>query len=481
MESKGLSLDKAKPIIFISHRSTDKEVANMLAKFLYATGIPSDTVFCSSLPGNDVKKRISDEVKAALKASAVNIVILSQDYYQSAYCLQEAGVIWYRDDVPVVLVALKEINENNIYGFFDKNDILRRLDKDEDIWEIYEDVSKAVSAPYRRLGAIAKETAELMEQYAEFLKKRPAPETEPAVLTTDDTESKAVSTSHRRISVTALKSAKPMKRYADSQKTRETPKTEPATSSPDDAASNAVLDVSGNQNTEMTPIMTLQDAIISGHITDDERVVLYYLLEKSVRKASKDNIAHWLFRDEIYGVSVDNAFDMLLTFKCITFTDEKLELEINTFKEFILNKTSILSILKEGVDKHKKLASDTFKKLWENGGMSSTMMKLFIAYIIDKKITTFEDSMHDDSLIRSIKDWERKNSLNPILSKKYKDCISNFYRNGLVYHQLNGIYGAYYLHPSLEELLFNNSRSYRAYLDECKQWNRKRYLQGLPK
>ena len=35
--------------IFISHRSTDKDVADMLKDFLVATGIPNDKIFCSSL------------------------------------------------------------------------------------------------------------------------------------------------------------------------------------------------------------------------------------------------------------------------------------------------------------------------------------------------------------------------------------------------------------------------------------------------
>ena len=108
---------KVDPIIFISHRTTDKAVADMLVDFFSGTGIRKSVVFCSSLPGNDVDEKISGEVKRALKNSVINIAILSRDYYQSAYCLNEAGVLWYRDDVPVIPIALPEISENNMYGF----------------------------------------------------------------------------------------------------------------------------------------------------------------------------------------------------------------------------------------------------------------------------------------------------------------------------------------------------------------------------
>lgn len=64
---KNITQEKENSIIFISHRSTDKAIADMLVDFFVGTGIPKRSVFCSSLPGNNINERISDEVKAALK------------------------------------------------------------------------------------------------------------------------------------------------------------------------------------------------------------------------------------------------------------------------------------------------------------------------------------------------------------------------------------------------------------------------------
>ena len=147
---------RVKNIIFISHRSTDKDIADILGDFFVGTGIPKEAVFCSSLPGNDINERISDEVKTALKNSAVNIAILSQDYYQSAYCLNEAGVLWYCDDVPVIPIALPEVNSNNMFGFLSNEYKLRRLDSDDDISYIYDTVSESVSAPPAKHGIITR-------------------------------------------------------------------------------------------------------------------------------------------------------------------------------------------------------------------------------------------------------------------------------------------------------------------------------------
>lgn len=49
--------NKMKNKIFISHRTTDKEVADMLLDFLSGTGIPRENIFCSSLPGNDINPK----------------------------------------------------------------------------------------------------------------------------------------------------------------------------------------------------------------------------------------------------------------------------------------------------------------------------------------------------------------------------------------------------------------------------------------
>ena len=139
---QAIQAKKVSPIIFISHRSTDKAIADMLIDFFSGTGIPREAIFCSSLPGNDISEMISEEVKSALRNSAVNIAILSRDYYQSAYCLNEAGVLWYQDNIPVIPIALPEINSSNMYGFLNNEYKLRRLDLDTDIAYIYDAVMK---------------------------------------------------------------------------------------------------------------------------------------------------------------------------------------------------------------------------------------------------------------------------------------------------------------------------------------------------
>ena len=371
---------KVKRIIFISHRSTDKDIADMLVDFFACTGIPKESVFCSSLPGNDINERISDEVKAALKTSAVNIAILSQDYYQSAYCLNEAGVLWY-EDVPVIPIALPEINSGNMYGFLNNEYKLRRLDCDTDVSYIYDTVSEAVSATHIKASVITRENNKLRAKYGEYIKTR-------------------------ELAPTAAVPATP---------------------------------VSASEAT-----------------TDDERIVLYYILWKNVRKVSKPVVTKWLNESEIYGVDLDNAFDLLSSFDGGAVSDDTLEFGIDAFRKYSANKDSILPELRACVDKHTKLAVDTFKTIWDSDALDNTM-GLFIAYIVDERMRSFGDRWMAEGQIESIKQWESKNTLDSVLSSNYESCLEFFAQNNLVYASSWTSYGntrEYSLCPSLQKYLF---------------------------
>lgn len=374
--------EKVDSIIFISHRSTDKDVADMLVDFFCGTGIPRNAVFCSSLPGNDINEKISGEVKTALKSSAINVAILSHSYYESAYCLNEAGVLWYRDDVPVIPIALPEITSNNMFGFLNNEYKLRCLDSDDDISYIYDAVSEAVSAPQTKHSIITRENQKLRERYVAFLGTReiqiPVPTTTPAISTAEIT-------------------------------------------------------------------------------TDDERIVLYYILKKNVRKVSKAAIYDWLNKSEIYDVDIDNAFDLLSSLAGGTVEKDTLEFGIEAFRKYSANAASVLPELKECVVRHTKLAINTFKAIWSTDTLDPTI-GLFIAYIIDERMSTFGDRWKADGQIASIKQWESKNTLDDTLSKNYGTCLEFLVQNNFVYASEwtgPGNVRQFTLCPSLQEYLFN--------------------------
>ena len=177
MELEKVEYDTGKQVmresIFISHRSTDADIADMIKDFLVATGIPNEKVFCSSLPGNDINFRISAEVKKRLQESTVNILILSKDYYKSAYCLNEAGIAWYlEDEVDNIAVCLPEINEKKMWGFFNGENKVRRLDNENDVAAIYDAIRKRLNVSSADYSVVTREKQKLAQRYELYIKAR---------------------------------------------------------------------------------------------------------------------------------------------------------------------------------------------------------------------------------------------------------------------------------------------------------------------
>jgi len=161
------------PIIFISHRSTDAEIADMLKDYLVTVGIPNNYIFCSSLPGNDVSSVISREVKQKIANSSANIALLSKTYYESAYCTNEAGIIWLQDpEIPAVVIGLPEVNHTNMHGFLNGDYKLRRLDNLGDISAIYETIQKAVGTSAASITVATAAGQKLINRYKAFVSQR---------------------------------------------------------------------------------------------------------------------------------------------------------------------------------------------------------------------------------------------------------------------------------------------------------------------
>ncbi len=157
--------------VFISHRSIDREIADMLIDFLVGTGIPADAIFCSSRPGNDVQIKIGAEVKEKLENSVVNIMILSVEYLKSAYCLNEAGIIWYRDDVTCIPIALPGIDDSKMRGFFCYDNKFRRLDSVTDIAGIYDIIRTKLGVPAAKSAIIMNGIERLHACYQEYVQE----------------------------------------------------------------------------------------------------------------------------------------------------------------------------------------------------------------------------------------------------------------------------------------------------------------------
>lgn len=162
----------------------------------------------------------------------------------------------------------------------------------------------------------------------------------------------------------------------------------------------------------------------------------------------------WLKLDEIHDINVDNAFDLLSTIGNCNVESGILELDIDLFRTLTSDKYRN-DDLQSCFAAHQEFGNERFTKLWRDEKFDDST-KLFIAYIIDERVTSFGARWLAEPQILDIKEWENKNSLDNTLSENYGTCLNLFIQNYLVYDNNWTSYGnprGYKLCPSLEQLL----------------------------
>ena len=212
--------------------------------------------------------------------------------------------------------------------------------------------------------------------------------------------------------------------------------------------------------------------------TDDEVAVLYYCASRKIRKVSKDEIIKWLYENEIYGINIDNAFDLLSASNVGTVDNATCIININEFRKLASYEEKDLAEYQTIVDSHVNCADISFTRFWEENKFDDKNL-LFISYIIDERMFCFGDRWMSESQVKSIEQWESKNSLSSLLSNNYGACLSLFIENKWVYPNSYTSYGnprEYKLHNSVKNLLTNNSASIFEKLRIVKE----KYTEELP-
>lgn len=114
------------------------------------------------------------------------------------------------------------------------------------------------------------------------------------------------------------------------------------------------------------------------------------------------------------------------------------------------------------------MAIETFKTLW-NSSTRDPVFELFIAYIVDKKVSSFGTRWMADGQIECIKQWDY--ILGPVVSEQYETCLDCLVVNDMVYASDWTSYGnarEYTLRPSLREYLLNCPTDMKNFLDNVK-------------
>ena len=123
----------SKPI-FISHSAKDKKIADKIVDLIETgVGIPSRDVFCSSLEGLGIPSGANfvDFIKGQIQTPKTVLLLITPNYYESAFCLCELGASWAlsHNTIPIIVDPLEYKDIKNVLTSIqlrkitDKNDL----------------------------------------------------------------------------------------------------------------------------------------------------------------------------------------------------------------------------------------------------------------------------------------------------------------------------------------------------------------------
>lgn len=118
-KARKMLMKRSSKKIFISHSSKNADFGNIILEYLMRLGIDTDIIFYSSNYHTGAHSIIPDDVLSALKSSVLDIIILSNDYSNSKYCLNESGIIWSKTNKQKLIIILPDATDHDSAGFID--------------------------------------------------------------------------------------------------------------------------------------------------------------------------------------------------------------------------------------------------------------------------------------------------------------------------------------------------------------------------
>lgn len=126
--------------VFVSHSSENKEIAEHLCAFMMRLGIKEERIFCSSIVGQGVNngEKLNDAIAKAINDSKMLVYIISRDFLESSYCMEELGAGWIlsqQKKASCFYLIIPDINLSELKGFVnskvDKFSFIDEEHKDE--------------------------------------------------------------------------------------------------------------------------------------------------------------------------------------------------------------------------------------------------------------------------------------------------------------------------------------------------------------
>ena len=128
-----------RPLVFISHCSKQKSFVKALVELFESCGFKEHNLFCSSVAGFNINEGddIVDTLMKKFKDYNLYVIyVLSSDFFDSPYCMNEVGAAWVLQ-VANSIIETMELEDSKIDGVISKtkNRISFRNDDDDILFD----------------------------------------------------------------------------------------------------------------------------------------------------------------------------------------------------------------------------------------------------------------------------------------------------------------------------------------------------------
>lgn len=132
--------------IFISHAVVNKKLADKLVDLLETgIGISDSEIFCSSLEGLGIPSGTNfvDFIKKQISNPKVVIMLITQEYFDSAFCLCELGASWVLSHKIIPLIV-QPLDYSDVKAVLSGIQVLK-IDQKSDLNEMQSELTSALS------------------------------------------------------------------------------------------------------------------------------------------------------------------------------------------------------------------------------------------------------------------------------------------------------------------------------------------------
>jgi len=103
----GISKNEGDKRVFVSYATPDEELAKALVDFIrLGCNLAEEQVFITARPGKLPKgSQFTEVIREALDGAAMAILLLTPSYYESRFCLAEAGSVWVQQKLHIPMLV----------------------------------------------------------------------------------------------------------------------------------------------------------------------------------------------------------------------------------------------------------------------------------------------------------------------------------------------------------------------------------------